>query len=63
MTKHIELDCHLIRDKLQENVIRTLHVKSLHQFADLFTIAVSSNLFHHLLSKMNVINFFNVVSS
>jgi hypothetical protein len=26
-TKHIELDCHLVRDKIQENVIRTLHVK------------------------------------
>jgi hypothetical protein len=29
-TKHIELDCHLVQDKIQENVIRTLHVKSLH---------------------------------
>jgi hypothetical protein len=27
-TKHIELDCHLIREKIQSGVIRTLHVKS-----------------------------------
>lgn len=42
-TKHIELDCHLVHDKLQENVIWTLHVKSLHQLADLFTKALGSN--------------------
>jgi len=62
-TKHIEIDCHLVRDKIQENVIRTLHVKSIHQLADLFTKALGSNLFHSLLSKMNIINIFNVVSS
>jgi hypothetical protein len=57
-TKHIEIDCHLVRDKIQENVIRTLHVKSLHQLADLFTKALGSNFFTHLLSKMNTINIF-----
>jgi len=57
-TKHIEIDCHLVRDKIQENVIRTLHVKSIHQLADLFTKALGSNLFAHLLSKMNTINIF-----
>jgi hypothetical protein len=62
-TKHIEIDCHLVRDKIQENVIRTVHVKSIHQLADLFTKALGSNLFHYLLSKMNIINIFNVVSS
>jgi hypothetical protein len=36
-TKHIELECHLIRDKIQEGVVRTLHVTSQHQIADLFT--------------------------
>jgi hypothetical protein len=28
--KHIEIDCHLIRDKIQEGVIRNLHVPSKH---------------------------------
>jgi hypothetical protein len=62
-TKHIELDCHLVRDKIQENIIRTLHVKSLHQLADIFTKALGSHSFHHLLSKMDIINIFNDVSS
>jgi hypothetical protein len=38
-------------------------VKSMHQLADLFTKALGSNLFHHFLSKMNIINIFNDVSS
>ena len=28
--KYIEIDCHLVRDKIQEGVIRNLHVPSKH---------------------------------
>jgi hypothetical protein len=34
-TKHIELDCHLIWEKIQNGLIRTLHVKSHYQLAAL----------------------------
>jgi hypothetical protein len=27
-TKHIELDCHLIRDKIQEGILKTAHVST-----------------------------------
>ena len=27
-TKHIEIDCHFIRDKIKENVVSTRHVRS-----------------------------------
>ncbi|CAN1799225.1 Retrovirus-related Pol polyprotein from transposon RE2 [Linum perenne] len=30
-TKHIELDCHLVREKVQANVIKLLHVTNSHQ--------------------------------
>uniref|UniRef100_A0A2N9GQ92 Reverse transcriptase Ty1/copia-type domain-containing protein n=1 Tax=Fagus sylvatica TaxID=28930 RepID=A0A2N9GQ92_FAGSY len=33
-TKHIEVDCHFIRDKLQAGILKTLHVASAHQLAD-----------------------------
>uniref|UniRef100_A0A2N9GYX7 Uncharacterized protein n=1 Tax=Fagus sylvatica TaxID=28930 RepID=A0A2N9GYX7_FAGSY len=36
-TKHIEIDCHLIRDKIQEGIIKTFHVSTHHQLADIFT--------------------------
>jgi hypothetical protein len=58
-TKHIELDCHIVREKISQGLIRTLHVKSAHQLADIFTKALPRLLFHDLLSKMNVINIFH----
>jgi hypothetical protein len=57
-TKHIEVDCHLIRDKIQEGIIRTLHINTHHQLADLLTKALGFAHFHHLVSKMNVLNLF-----
>ncbi|XP_019242575.1 PREDICTED: uncharacterized protein LOC109222711, partial [Nicotiana attenuata] len=36
-TKHIELDCHLVRTKLAEGLIHLVHTSSSTQLADLFT--------------------------
>jgi hypothetical protein len=36
-TKHKEIDCHLIRDKIQEGLFKTFHVSTNHQLADIFT--------------------------
>jgi hypothetical protein len=55
-TKHIDVDCHFIREKIQLGLIKTLHVPSQHQLADIFTKALGSVLFHRLLSKMSVLN-------
>jgi hypothetical protein len=57
-TKHIEVDCHIVRDKIQVGLIRTLHVTTQHQIADLFTKALGHGPFFHLISKMNVVNLF-----
>jgi hypothetical protein len=58
-TKHIEIDCHIVRDKLDAGLIRTLHVHSPNQLADIFTKPLSRTAFHLLLSKMNVHNLFH----
>jgi len=55
-TKHIELDCHFIREHIQNGVIRTMHVTSHHQLADVFTKALGCALFTSLISKMNFLN-------
>lgn len=39
-TKHIELDCHLIRYKIQDGSIATAHVTSQTQLADILTKAL-----------------------
>jgi hypothetical protein len=57
-TKHIEVDCHLFREKIQAGLIQTLHVKTQHQLADLFIKTLGHGPFFHLISKMNVVNLF-----
>jgi len=36
-TKHIEIDCHIVREKLQAGMISPSHVSSHCQLADIFT--------------------------
>jgi len=55
-TKHIEIDCHVVREKIQRGLVRTLHVSSSNQLADLFTKPLGSEIFRYLLSKMNILN-------
>uniref|UniRef100_A0A2N9EQR6 Integrase catalytic domain-containing protein n=1 Tax=Fagus sylvatica TaxID=28930 RepID=A0A2N9EQR6_FAGSY len=55
-TKHIEVDCHFIRDKIHAGVLKTLHVSSSHQLADIFTKPLGFTQFSFLLSKLGVIN-------
>uniref|UniRef100_A0A2N9FVF7 Integrase catalytic domain-containing protein n=1 Tax=Fagus sylvatica TaxID=28930 RepID=A0A2N9FVF7_FAGSY len=57
-TKHIELDCHLIREKIQNGLIRTLHVRSENQLADLMTKALGTQQFKYLVDKMGVHNIY-----
>jgi hypothetical protein len=59
-TKHIELDCHFIREKIQLGLIHTLHITSRLQLADIFTKPLGAALFHNLLSKMNILNIYHL---
>jgi len=58
-TKHIELDCHLIRDKIQEGLITTAHVTSQSQLADIFTKALPSSIFQQHLSNTKIVNLYS----
>ena len=55
-TKHIELDCHLIRDKILEGFIVTMHVSTRLQRADLLTKALPSSLLQTHLLKLGIVN-------
>ena len=55
-TKHIEIDCHLIRDKVQDNVIRLFFTPTHSQLADLLTKALSGQQLRVLLAKMSIVN-------
>lgn len=55
-TKHIEIDCHIVREKLQAGILRPLHISSNNQLADIFTKAIPSSQFRYLFSKIGVSN-------
>uniref|UniRef100_A0A2N9FQ47 Reverse transcriptase Ty1/copia-type domain-containing protein n=1 Tax=Fagus sylvatica TaxID=28930 RepID=A0A2N9FQ47_FAGSY len=57
-TKHIELDCHIIREKIQEGLVRTFHVISQNQLADLMIKPLGSHQFHSLVNKMGLHNIY-----
>ena len=55
-TKHIEIDCHVVRDNIFKKVVRLLLVRTKSQVGGLLTKALNSQQFSHLLSKMNMLN-------
>ena len=55
-TKHIEIDCHFIRDCVKAGCITTSHVSSHLQLADIFTKALGNVQFHFLVGKLGIRN-------
>ena len=55
-TKHIEADCHSVRDAVQDKSIVTRHVRTTEQLADIMTKALGAPVFHYLLFKLGVEN-------
>lgn len=55
-TKHIERDCHHVRDAYKSKLISLEHVSSKNQLADMLTKSLPRPLFEDLLSKLGVRN-------
>ncbi|KAK3041222.1 hypothetical protein RJ639_028482 [Escallonia herrerae] len=53
-TKHIEIDCHFIRQHIQSQTIATKSISSQDQLADIFTKALGHDRFHQLLGKLGI---------
>ncbi|WVZ08815.1 hypothetical protein V8G54_022161 [Vigna mungo] len=53
-TKHIELDCHVVREKIQANALRLLPVRSDQQLADIFTKFPHRVRFHYIVPKLEL---------
>ena len=51
-TKHIEVDCHFVRDKIQRRNIRPAYVSTTIQLADIFVKALGSKEFEFLIRKL-----------
>ncbi|GAV90402.1 hypothetical protein CFOL_v3_33811, partial [Cephalotus follicularis] len=57
-TKHIEVDCHFVREKVQRKIIMTPYIQSEEQLADVFTKALPKNTFQNILAKLALIDIF-----
>ena len=55
-TKHIEIDCHTVRERIQRGEIKTAYVATGKQIADILTKPLRSPAFHTHLSKLSVID-------
>ncbi|XP_038717641.1 uncharacterized mitochondrial protein AtMg00810-like [Tripterygium wilfordii] len=55
-TKHIELDLHYTREKVEQGMIKLAHLKSEDQPGDLLTKPLSVHRIQHLLHKLNIVS-------
>ncbi|XP_042025283.1 secreted RxLR effector protein 161-like [Salvia splendens] len=53
-TKDIEIDCHTVRERYLEGVIKPLHIRNDLQLADIFIKPLGVYAFEGILSKMNL---------
>ena len=53
-TKHVEVDRHFIKEKLESEIINMPHVPTKDQLADILTKAVSAKVFHSSLDKLGM---------
>lgn len=53
-TKHIEVDCHTIRDQVKKGFISLHHVTTTNQHADVLTKALHPGPFHSLINRMSL---------
>ena len=58
-TKHIEIDCHFICDKVLMGVISTPHVSSSDHFVDIFTKSIIGVSYDCLGSKLDIFDLYS----
>jgi hypothetical protein len=57
-TKHLEIDCHLVREKLQQGLLKLLPISTDEQLAYFLTKTLPSPKFNHFVSKLGMIDIY-----
>lgn len=55
-TKHIELDCHIVREKIKDGLVHAEHTNTKEQLADLLIKGLEAAQHHSLLDKLGVLD-------
>ncbi|XP_057451805.1 secreted RxLR effector protein 161-like [Lotus japonicus] len=57
-TKHIEVDCHFIREKILSGVIKTSYVQSRDQLADMLTKSLRGPRIQYICNKLDALDIY-----
>jgi len=57
-TKHFDIDCHFVRERICQGMLKTQHINTKDQLADLLTKSLSKIQHTSLLSKFGMKNMF-----
>lgn len=55
-TKHIEINCHFVRDEIQSETVSTHHVSTTQQLADVFTKPLGRHAYKVFHSKLGILD-------
>ncbi|WVZ16876.1 hypothetical protein V8G54_009858 [Vigna mungo] len=58
-TKHIEIDCHIVREKINNGLIKLLPISTNEQAVDLFTKPLAPSTFKYLKSKLGMTDIYS----
>ena len=58
-TKHVEIDRHFIKEKIESDIISLQYIPTNQQIADILTKAVPRKIFEDLNSKLGLLNIYN----
>ena len=59
-TKHIKIDCHVIREKIQNDSLKTLHISSQHQLVDILIKSLHPTQFMFIGGKVGLQNVYSL---
>lgn len=57
-SKHIESNCHIVRNRILDGTVKTFYVSTKNQLADVFTKALGVEDYLRLIKKLDIINIF-----
>ena len=59
-TKHVEIDRHFVKEKIEADIISLQYIPTNQQIADILTKAVPRKIFEDLNSKLGLLNIYNL---